>query len=136
MDIEKSNKNNELLFMLKQQRALYYQLKNLAVQQQEVFNTSNSPQELVRILIGRRKLIDKLRQINFKVKTIKSNWSSIADKLTMEEKKIAKTIAQSINQIILELKSVDFVYEQSQDILGDTAQFAVNLVSEIETVIE
>lgn len=122
----------ELLFLLKQQRNLYHQLKALAEQQKQVFWETKSPEDLVRLLSGRRKLIEKLRQVNSKLKPIKANWPVIARKMGSEERVQARILACAVAGIVNDIKDMDIAGQQSGDILSDTAQLACHFAGEPE----
>jgi hypothetical protein len=128
--MENDKLGDDLLFLLKQQRTLYHQLKVLAAQQKEVFWQSNSPEELVRVLSGRRKLIEKLREVNSKLKSIKTNWPMIRDRMNFKERLEAHVLAGSVAQIVSELKGMDAFKSQPMDILSDTAQLAEHFVDQ------
>ncbi len=126
--MEKEKLGDDLLFLLKQQRTLYHQLKVLAEQQKKVFWQSNSPEQLVRVLSGRRKLIEKLREVNSKLKSIKTNWPMIRDRMDFKERLEAHVLAGSVAELVSELKSMDAFKSQPVDILSDTAQLAEHFV--------
>lgn len=130
METELQNTGEELVFLLKQQRNLYHQLKSLAEKQSNAFWTSASPEELVRLLAGRRKLIEKLRQVNSRLKPIRANWQSIKPKLASEQKLQAKELAVSVSMLVDDLKEMSSGREQSRDILSDTAQLAYEFAQE------
>ena len=56
----------ELLFLLRQQRYLYHQLKILTDRQQQLAGTT-SPELLLGLISGRRKLVEKLRELESKL---------------------------------------------------------------------
>lgn len=93
------NPGVELLFLLKQQRYLYHQLKDLTERQQQLAGT-NSPELLLEILTGRRKLIEKIRQLDAKLRPVKSNWQKLSAQITPEYKTQAHKMANQVQKII------------------------------------
>lgn len=131
MKTENEKTGADVVFLLKQQRNLYHQLRDLAEKQCKMFWTSASPEELVRILEGRRKLIEKLRQVNSKLKPIKANWHSISEKLELPQRVQAKELAMAISTLVLDLKQISSGREQAKDILSDTAMLSETFTQEI-----
>lgn len=68
-----TNAGATLLFLLRQQRCLYHQLKILADRQQELAGT-NSPEFLLGVISGCRKLVEKLREVDDKLRLVRTNW--------------------------------------------------------------
>lgn len=89
----------EVVFLLRQQRNLYHQLKTLTDRQKQIVGT-DSPELLVQIISGRRKLIAKLRQINEKLSLIKASWPKISIQIGVEHKNQARKIADEAKQIL------------------------------------
>ena len=89
----------EVVFLLGQQRNLYHQLKTLTDRQMQIAET-NSPESLVQIISGRRKLIAKLRQINEKLSLIKASWPKISIQIGAEHKNQARKIADEAQKIL------------------------------------
>lgn len=123
-----NNLGDEVLFLLKQQRNLYYQLKELDKKQAEMFWGANSPEELVKILAGRRKLLEKLRTVNGKLKPIKANWQNIYDKIDQGNLKQAATLAREVSSIVGDMRKNKKDKEQTHDILGDTSSLACHFI--------
>jgi hypothetical protein len=101
------NKNNinagmELLYLLRQQRYLYHQLKILAERQQQLPGT-NSPEMVLEVISGRRKLIEKLRELEDKLRPIKANWQKLSGQIGPECKSRAHEITVQIQEIINEI---------------------------------
>ena len=63
---------SELLFLLRQKRYLYHQLKLLTERQLES-GTSKTPEFILDIISGRRKLVEKIRQLEAKLQPIQNN---------------------------------------------------------------
>jgi flagellar biosynthesis/type III secretory pathway chaperone len=97
------NKNNhnagtQFVSLLKQRRNLYYQLKVLMDEQSQLVDSS-SPELVLKILTGRRKLIEKLRQLEAKIGLIKSNWSKISSQVASEHKQQARLMLEQAEKI-------------------------------------
>ena len=94
-----TNTGKELLSLLKQQRYLYHQLKMLTDRQQQLARTS-SPELLLEVISGRRKLIEKLHELNDKMRPIKANWQKVRTRIEPEHKAKARETANQIQDII------------------------------------
>jgi hypothetical protein len=92
----------ELLFLLRQQRYLYHQLKVLTVRQQQLAGT-NSPELLLEFFSGRRKLIEKLRELDDKLRPIKANWQKLSGRIGPDYKVQAHKMANQVQEIIGEI---------------------------------
>jgi len=102
MERQNSKAGDKLLFLLRQQRYLYHQLKLLAKRQHEL-GLAGTPELLLDIISGRRKLIEKLHQTNSKLRPIKTNWDKLSGRLGPEERLMAKETANQTQQIIEEI---------------------------------
>ncbi len=131
MKLDNDKTGQDVVFLLKQQRNLYHQLRNLAEKQSKIMWADASPEELVRILEGRRKLIEKLREVNSKLKPIRANWQTIKVKLKAPEIVQVQELAMSVSSLVIDLKQIANGKEQSKDILSDTAHLAEEFASEI-----
>lgn len=92
----------ELLFLLRQQRYLYHQLKILTDRQQQSAGT-DSPELLLGFISGRRKLVEKLRELEDKLRAIKANWQKLFGRIGPEYKVQAGKIANQVQEIIGEI---------------------------------
>jgi hypothetical protein len=92
----------ELLFLLRQQRYLYHQLKILAERQQQLAGT-NSPELLLEFFAGRRKLVEKLRELDDKLRPIKANWQKFSGRIGPDYKAQAHKMANQVQEIIGEI---------------------------------
>jgi len=92
----------ELLFLLRQQRYLYHQLKILTDRQQQLAGT-NSPELLLGLISGRRKLVEKLRELEDKLRPIKANWQKLSGRIGPEHKIQAHKTANQVQEIIGEI---------------------------------
>lgn len=102
MERQNNNAGEKLLFLLRQQRYLYHQLKILARRQREL-GPAGTPELLLNIVCGRRKLIEKLHQTNNKLRPIKTNWDKLCGQLEPEQKLMAKETTNQIREIINEI---------------------------------
>ena len=94
----------QLLFLLRQQRYLYHQLKILTDRQKQLSET-NSPEQLLEIINGRRKLIEKLRQTDGKLRPIKTNWSKLSGHIGLEQRKKAYDLVKQVQELVAEISS-------------------------------
>ena len=95
----------ELLFLLRQQRYLYHQLKILTERQRQLVGR-NSPELLLEVIFGRRKLVEKLRGLDEKLRPIKSNWQKLSSRIRPECKAQACEAVNQIQQIVGEILAV------------------------------
>lgn len=95
----------ELLFVLTQQRYLYYQLKMLADRQQQLAGTS-SPELLLEVIAGRRKLIEEFRDLNDKLRPIKANWQKLICQVRPEHKAQVHKMINQTHEIIGQISAV------------------------------
>lgn len=123
-----NNLGDEVLFLLKQQRNLYHQLKELEKKQAEMFWGANSPEELVKILASRRKLLEKLRTVNGKLKPIRANWQDIYGKIGQDNLKQAATLVREVSSIVSDMRKNKKAKEQAYDILSDTSNLACHFI--------
>jgi len=92
----------ELLSLLRQQRYLYHQLKMLTDRQRKLAGT-NSPELLLEVIFGRRKLVEKLRGLDDKLRPIKANWQKLSSQIGPEHKLQAHKMANQVQEIIGEI---------------------------------
>ena len=95
----------ELLFLLRQQRYLYHQLKILTDRQQQLAGTS-SPELFLEVITGRCKLIEKLLQLDGKFRPIKTNWQKLSCQIGPEYKVQAQEMVNQIQEIVGEISAV------------------------------
>ncbi|MBW2608505.1 MAG: hypothetical protein JRD05_12825 [Deltaproteobacteria bacterium] len=98
----KKNNNNaglELLFLLRHQRYLYHQLKILTDRQQQLAGV-NSPELLLEVVSGRRKLVEKLRELDDKLRPVKANWQEFSSQIETEYKYQAYEMVNHVQKII------------------------------------
>ena len=94
----------QLLFLLRQQHYLYHQLKLLSARQKELSET-NSPEQLLEIINGRRKLIEKLRQTDDKLRPIKTNWPKLSHHIGPEHRKKAYDLVMQVQELVAEIST-------------------------------
>jgi len=100
-----SNAGAELLFILRQQRYLYHQLKDLTRRQQQLAG-ANSPELLLEVISGRRKLLEKLREMETKLRPIKTNWQKLRSQIGPEYRDEVQETANQVQEIIGEILTV------------------------------
>lgn len=100
-----SNAGAELLYLLRQQRYLYHQLNDLTKRQQQLAG-ANSPELLLEFISGRRKLFEKLRQVEIKLGPIKTNWQSFQSQIGPDYRDEVQKMANQIQEIIGEILTV------------------------------
>jgi len=100
-----TNAGAALLSLLRQQRYLYHQLKILADRQQELAG-ANSPELLLEVISGRRKLVEKLREVDSKLRLVKTNWQKLSEQIGPDYKDQAHKIANEVQEIIGEIMAV------------------------------
>ena len=98
------NAGIELLYLLRQQRYLYHQLKILAEKQRQL-PTINSPELFLEVISGRRKLVEKLHNLNDKLRPIKANWQKLSSQIGPEHKTQVYEIANQTRDIISQISA-------------------------------
>ena len=98
MKSDNHNAGTKFVSLLRQRRNLYYQLKVLMDEQSQLID-SPSPELALKILTSRRKLIEKLRQLEAKIGLIKSNWSKISSQVASEHKQQARLMLEQAEKI-------------------------------------
>lgn len=98
-----TNIGEELLFLLRQQRYLYHQFKILTDFQQQLAET-NSPELLLEVIFGRRKLTEKLCELDDKLRPIRANWRQLSSRIGPVYKaqihKIVDQVQETIDNIL------------------------------------
>ena len=100
-----TNAGVELLLLLRQQYYLYHQLKILTDRQQQLVET-DSPELLLEVIVGRCKLIEKLRELDDKLRPIKADWQKLSCQIGPEYKAQAEKIVNQVQEIIGEIIAV------------------------------
>ena len=100
-----TNIGADMLFLLRQQRYLYHQLKILTDKQHRTTATS-SPESLLEFISGRRKLVEKLRELNGKLRPIKANWQKLSGQIEPEYKTQADEMVNQTKKIISRILAV------------------------------
>ena len=96
----------QLVALLKQQRLTYPQLKILTDRRGQMVG-SDSPELALQFIFGRRKLLQKLNEIESKLRPIKAQWGRIADQCDSKEIAHACELAAEVGEIVEELESAD-----------------------------
>ena len=99
MNEHETNTGAELLFLLRQQRYLYHQLRILTDRQCQLAGTDSS-ELLVEIFSGRSKLIEKLQELDNKLRPIKAGWQEFSNRIGAEYKTAVYEIVSQIQEII------------------------------------
>jgi hypothetical protein len=102
---QNSNIAVELLFLLRQQRYLYHQLKIPTDRQYQLAGT-NSPELLLEVISGWRKLIEKLRELDYKLRPIKVIWQKLSSQIDPEYKTQEERIVNQVQEIISQASAV------------------------------
>lgn len=100
-----TNMGAELLSLLRQQRYLYHQLRILTDRQRQLVGT-NSPELLLEFISGRRKLVEKLKQLDDKLRPIKTNWQKLSSQIEPEHKEQACEMINQVQEIIGQIQAV------------------------------
>ena len=91
-----------LLLLLRQQRYLYHQLRILTNTQQDLA-TEGSPEMLLEVLAGRRKLLHKLRELDNKLRPVKANWPSLSSQIAPDEMAQVREVALHVRDMVREI---------------------------------
>ncbi|HUW18654.1 MAG TPA: hypothetical protein VMW16_05075 [Sedimentisphaerales bacterium] len=102
MEKQNTNAGLELLSLLKQQRYLYHQLKMLTDRHRQAAGTT-SPELLLEVIYGRRKLVEKLRQLNHKLRPIRAGWDKLSPQIEPEHKAQASSVATQVKKIVADI---------------------------------
>jgi hypothetical protein len=105
MENHYTNAGHEFLNLLRQQRYLYHELRLLTLRKQEL-TTTNSPELMLEIISGRRKLTEKLREVNNKLRIVKTNWHKLLSQIGPKQMSQANELAKQIQQIVTDIQAV------------------------------
>jgi hypothetical protein len=105
MTKHEANAGADLLFLLRQQRYLYHQLKMLAARQQQL-GATNSPESLLEVISGRRKLVEKLREVNGKLRLVKTSGPRVFERIGSGDRDRACRMASEVRDIIGEIRAM------------------------------
>lgn len=100
-----TNAGAKLLYLLRQQRYLYHQLKMVTARERQLAGT-NSPEQLLKVIFGRRKLIEKLRDLDDKLRPIKANWQRLCRQIGPDHKSQAHKIVNQVQEIIGDILAI------------------------------
>lgn len=95
----------ELLFLLRQQHCLYHQLKILTDRQQQLVGT-DSPELLLEVISGRRKLLEKLHELDDKLRPVKANWPKLSSQIGSEQAVQVSKLANQVQEIIGQILAI------------------------------
>lgn len=117
-----SEVGGRLLLLLRQQRYLYHQLRILTNTQQELA-TEGSPELLLEVLAGRRKLLDKLRELDSKLRPVKANWPSLSPQIAPDEMAQVREVALHVRDMVREILAASSVQAEQSLQFADTCTF-------------
>jgi len=92
----------QLLSLLRQQRYLYHQLRILAKTQQQ-FAGKASPELLLEVTAGRRKLLDKLRELDNKLRPVKASWQKLRPQIAPDQMADVREVALHVRDMVREI---------------------------------
>ncbi len=105
MENQNSKMGEELLSLLREERYLYHQFRILMERAQELAET-DSPEMLLEVINGRRKLTEKLRELNGKLNPIKANWYKLLSQIEPEHKMRAEEMVCEVRRIIGKIQAI------------------------------
>jgi len=105
MENNDTNAGHEFLNLLRQQRYLYHELRLLKLRKQEP-SVTNSPELMLEIITGRRKLTEKLRDVNNKLRIVKANWHKLLSQIGPKQMSQANELAEQIKQLVTDIQTV------------------------------
>jgi hypothetical protein len=112
----------ELLSLLRQQRYLYHQIRMLAERQRR-FAGTNSPQLLLEVTSARRRIVQKLRELERKLRPIKANWRRLSPQIMPEHRVQAREMACEIREIIGQVTAAEPAASAQNPSLNDVCRF-------------
>ena len=111
MENHSNNPGHELLSLLRQQRYLYHELRALTHRKLDLAET-DSPELMLEIVNGKRKLAEKLREINDKLRPIRANWHRLLSQIEPRQMAQANEMAEQIKRIVAEIQAVKTKIEE------------------------
>jgi len=105
MNNKNPNVGMEVLFLLRQQRYLYHQLKSLTFRQQQLAG-NQSPELILEIIAGRRKLTEKLQQLENQLRPIRTNWEKVSERISPEDIANVKKVTSEVQEIVLQIQEI------------------------------
>jgi hypothetical protein len=105
MENHYTNAGLEFLNLLRQQRYLYHELRLLTLRKQEP-SVTNSPELMLELISARRKLTEKLRDTNNKLRIVKANWHKILSQIGPKQMSQANKLAEQIKQLVTDIQTV------------------------------
>lgn len=89
----------QLMRLLGEQRELYRQLEQLAGGQRALI-TSESPEQLLNVLVQRQRVIDRLEGVTGRLKPYQQNWRAVRLGLSPEDGQRADQIVAEVNALL------------------------------------
>ncbi len=106
MEQHNTNAGYELLNLLRQQRYLYHELGLLTVRKQQM-GQADSPELALEIINAKRKLVEKLRDVNGKLRPIRAKWQKLLQQIEPTQMAKANKVAEDVKQIVARISSVN-----------------------------
>jgi len=105
MENHYTNAGLEFLNLLRQQRYLYHELRLLTLRKQEPLLT-NSPELMLELINARRKLTEKLREVNNKLRIVKTHWHKLLSQIGPKQMSQANELAEQIKRLVADIQTV------------------------------
>jgi hypothetical protein len=105
MENHYTNAGHEFLNLLRQQRYLYHEMRLLTLRKQEP-SVTNSPELMLELISARRKLTEKLRDVNNKLRIVKTNWHKLLSQIGPKQMSQANKLAEQIKQLVTDIQTV------------------------------
>jgi hypothetical protein len=99
-----TNAGLEFLNLLRQQRYLYHEMRLLTLRKQEL-TTENSPELILELISARRKLTEKLRDVNNKLRIVKTNWHKLLSQIGPQQMSQANELTEHIKQLVTDIQT-------------------------------
>ncbi len=100
-----TNAGHEFLNLLRQQRYLYHEMRLLTLRKQEL-TRADSPELMLEIITGRRKLTEKLREVSNKLRIVKTNWHKLLSQIGPKQMSQANELTEQIHQLVADIQAV------------------------------
>lgn len=94
--------SDQVIELMSRQRALYQQLRELAMKQTELVDGKN-PEMLLKVLAARQRLIDRLTDIDRQLQPIRADWEAIAAAMTEAQRREVQRLVDSVQKILGEI---------------------------------
>jgi len=100
------NAGQELFSLLRHQRYLYHELAILTARKQQLAKT-NSPELMLEVINGRRKLVEKLHDVNSKLRPIRAKWFAHLSQIEPAQMKKANEMAEEVQRIVARISAAN-----------------------------